>query len=62
MKQIICNDLTERQKQVCYLYYYKKQTIPQIASLLEVNKSTVSRTLARGLNNMNQRIKYYKLR
>ncbi|WP_373889738.1 sigma-70 family RNA polymerase sigma factor [Paludicola sp. MB14-C6] len=62
MRQIICNDLSERQKQICYLYYYKRQTIPQIASLLDVNKSSVSRTLARGLHNVNERIKYYKLR
>lgn len=62
LKKIIINDLTSRQKQVCLLYFYEKKNIPQIARMLNLNKSTVSRTLARSIRNINDKIKYYNLR
>lgn len=62
VRRIIIEQLTTRQKEICILYFYQNKNIPQIAELLQVNKSTVSRTLARALKNINERIKYYKVR
>lgn len=62
LSHIIAEQLSERQKQVALLYFFERKNIPQIAQLLEVNKSTVSRTLARALKNINDRMKYYRLR
>lgn len=57
--EIIKNDLTERQKETVVLYYYKKMTMTEIADILGVNVSTVSRTLARARKNICDRTKYY---
>mgnify|MGYP004631880887 FL=1 len=57
--EIIKNDLTERQKETVVLYYYKKMTMAEIADILGVNVSTVSRTLARARKNICDRTKYY---
>ncbi len=62
VRRIIIEQLTTRQKEICILYFYQNKNIPQIAELLQVNKSTVSRTLARALKNINEKIKYYKVR
>lgn len=62
LTKIIVEQLTNRQKQVAILYFFEQKNIPQIAKLLGVNKSTVSRTLARALKNINDRMKYYTLR
>ena len=57
--EIIKNDLTERQKETVVLYYYKKMNMTEIADILGVNVSTVSRTLARARKNICDRTKYY---
>lgn len=57
--ETIKNDLTERQKETVILYYYKKMTMAEIADILGVNVSTVSRTLARARKNICDRTKYY---
>ncbi len=57
--ETIKNDLTERQKETVILYYYKKMTMTEIADILGVNVSTVSRTLARARKNICDRTKYY---
>ena len=57
--EIIKNDLTERQTETVVLYYYKKMTMTEIADILGVNVSTVSRTLARARKNICDRTKYY---
>lgn len=62
IRVIIAEELTARQRDMCSMYYYKHMTMPEIAEHFGVNKSTVSRTIARGLNRINQRVKYYKLR
>ena len=41
-------DITDRQRLYLQLYYDQGLTMPQIASRLGVNKSTVSRTIHRG--------------
>jgi len=62
IKLIICNDLTKRQKEICFLYYYKGMKMVDIAHALQIDKSTVSRVHALALKNIRERIKYYKLR
>lgn len=62
LRHIISEQLTDRQKEVAVLYFYKRFNIPQIAELLCVNKSTVSRTLARALKRINDHMKYYTFR
>ena len=47
--QIMEKSLTKRQKSYILLYYSEKMTIPEIATLCGVNKSTVSRTMKRGM-------------
>ena len=44
------------------MYFYNKLDMVEIAKILKINKSTVSRTLARALKNINEMVKYYKLR
>lgn len=62
LRHIIAEQLTDRQREVAILYFYKRLNIPQIAELLSVNKSTVSRTLARALKRINDHMKYYSFR
>lgn len=59
MRNIIENELTERQRQMIGLYYFKRVNIPQIAEMLGVNRSTVSRTISRGRRNIMERMKYF---
>lgn len=56
---VINNGLTARQKQMIVLYYYENKNMPEIAELLGVNKSTVSRTLARARRNIMERLRFY---
>ena len=59
---VIDEQLTERQRQVLTLYFYDRKNIYEIADLLKVNKSTVSRTLARAKGKIKNCLKYYKFR
>lgn len=59
MRSIIENELTERQRQMIGLYYFKNMNIPEIAALLKVNRSTVSRTISRGRRNIMDKMKYF---
>ncbi|NLP26192.1 MAG: sigma-70 family RNA polymerase sigma factor [Clostridiales bacterium] len=59
MVEIIKNDLTPRQKELIMLYYYKNMKVIEIAELLNIDHSTVSRTLSRARNNIMERLKYY---
>ncbi len=51
-------ELTPRQKQVLDLYYDEGQTIPQIAEALDLNRSTVSRTLRRARERLYRCLRY----
>lgn len=55
MTQIIQYDLTPRQRELIRLYYYQNLNNIQIAQLLQIDPSSVSRTLGRA------RKKIYKL-
>lgn len=51
-------ELTERQRQILLLYYHENRTMPEIAQLLGINCSTVSRTLSRARNNLYRHLRY----
>ena len=59
MRNVIENELSERQRQVITLYYFRKMNIPEIAKMLGVNRSTVSRTISRGRRNIMEKLKYF---
>lgn len=51
-------ELTPRQQQMLRMYYDEGKTMTRIAILLKVNKSTVSRTIARGRRRLKHCLKY----
>ncbi|MBE6875442.1 MAG: sigma-70 family RNA polymerase sigma factor [Ruminococcus sp.] len=55
LKQIIQNDLTPRQREIILLKYYQNMSNKEIAKILHLDASSVSRTLTRG------KAKIYKL-
>ncbi|MDE7279532.1 MAG: sigma-70 family RNA polymerase sigma factor [Oscillospiraceae bacterium] len=59
MRNIIENELSERQRQMIALYYFNRINIPEIAKMLNVNRSTVSRTISRGRRNIMEKMKYF---
>ncbi len=59
MRNVIENELTERQRLMIGLYYFKQMNIPEIAEKLGVNRSTVSRTISRGRRNIMEKMKYF---
>lgn len=61
LREVVAEELSQRQKQFIVLYYYEKNTMAQVAELCGVNVSTVSRTLSRARRNIYSRIKYYFL-
>ena len=59
LRKVISEELTERQREVITLYYFDRANIPQIAEILGVNRSTVSRTISRGSRNIMEKMKYF---
>ena len=51
-------ELTPRQKQMIHLYYVDQMLMRDIARYLNVNVSTVSRTIARGRNRLRRCLRY----
>jgi len=47
LRRVRAQELTVRQREMLHMYYEQGMNMPQIAAALKVNKSTVSRTLAR---------------
>ena len=58
IKQVMDQELTEKQRATILAYYVHRQTIPQIAAARGVHKSTVSRTLKRAERNLRRFLKY----
>ena len=58
LAHIIRNDLSERQRQIVTLYYYKNMNMIEISDMLDINVSTVCRTLSRARKNIAERMKY----
>lgn len=58
VRRSIENDLTERQRQICILYHFEGMNMNEIANQLNVNQSTVSRTLKRAMAKLKTRAGY----
>ena len=58
MRLVRERELTPRQQEMLHLYYDLGLTIPQIAKEKGLNKSTVSRTLARGRERLKRYLQY----
>ena len=59
IRNVVENELTSRQKEVIMLYYYEKYNMPEIAQMLDVNISTISRTIKRARTHMFSVLRYY---
>lgn len=57
--EVIQKDLTARQRELIYLYYYQQMNNKQIANYLHLDDTTVSRTLKRARNNIYQALHIY---
>lgn len=55
---IIKNELTPRQQQIIDLYYYHNLNVTEIADLLHLHKSTVSRTKKLALHTIKRFLQY----
>ena len=51
-------ELTERQQQMLRMYYDEGKSMAKIARILRINKSTVSRTIARGRKRIYRYLQY----
>ena len=51
-------EVTDRQRQVLFLYYVQGLNMRQIAEALGVERSTISRTLKRGEERIRHRMRY----
>lgn len=58
VQRVIKEELTPLQRQTLTNYYFDRLTIPQIAQLRGVHKSTVSRTLHRAEAKLRRYLKY----
>ncbi len=58
VKTAIREELTKRQQELIELHYLEGRSITEISQLLEVNPSTVSRTLKRGRERIRKYFKY----
>ena len=58
LRQARVRELTPRQRQMLTLYYDQGMNIPQIAVLLGLNRSTVSRTLRRARERLYRHVRY----
>jgi RNA polymerase sigma factor (sigma-70 family) len=59
MARIIRDELTKRQKEMVALYYYNQCGVSEIAQMLGVAPSTVSRTIKRARDRIYRYLKYY---
>ena len=58
VRRVIREELTQLQREVITAYYFQEMTIPQIAQIRGVNKSTISRTLKRAEQKLQRYLKY----
>lgn len=56
---IIKNNLTSRQKQCIFLYYYKNKNMSEIAKNLNLSVSTVSRHIAKAKKIILEKSEYF---
>ena len=58
LSRAIQRELSPKQRQTVMLYYYDRLSIPKIAQLQGVNKSTVSRSLAAARGKLERTLRY----
>ncbi len=58
IQAVIQEELTDRERETLLAYYMEHQTIPQIAALQGLNKSTVWRNLKRAENKLRRFLRY----
>ena len=58
VRNVIDNELTDKQRRALEDYYLARKTIPALAAEYGVNKSTVSRTLKRAEARLRRFLKY----
>ncbi len=56
--EVVRRELTPRQREMVELYYFQNHTIPAVARILGVNKSSVSRGLKGARKRLEQYLKY----
>ncbi|MBD5143393.1 MAG: sigma-70 family RNA polymerase sigma factor [Oscillospiraceae bacterium] len=59
LQEVIQKDLTSRQRELIYLYYYQQLNNRQIANYLHLDESTISRTLKRARNKIYKSLHIY---
>lgn len=59
--EVIHNELTGKQREYLLMYYFDRMKLKEIASIYNVNISTISRTIKRGEKNIYNFLKYYML-
>ena len=55
---IVREELTPRQAELIHMYYAEQKSMTEIAEILSINPSTVSRTLQRGRCRIKKYLKY----
>ena len=58
LQRVIREELTPMQRETILAYYFREQTIVEIARIRGVNKSTVCRTLHRAEEKLKRYLKY----
>ena len=58
LHRVIREELTPLQQETILAYYFREQTIPEIAKTRGVNKSTVCRTLHRAEERLKRYLRY----
>lgn len=56
---IIEKELTPKQREMVLFYFYEEKTMQEIAEILGINKSTVSRTLKRAKERIRKYMQFY---
>lgn len=57
--KVLKEQLTSRQKQILMMYFFDKKNIPSISNELNINKSTVSRSINSSIKKLHSILKYY---
>lgn len=59
LREAIANELTPRQREVVTMYYFERLREVEIARRLQVNPSTVCRTLQRARKSLEHSLRFY---
>ena len=58
LRQVMNRELTVRERETLYAYYFLEHSLPRIAREQQVNKSTVYRTLRRAEEKLRRFLQY----